>query len=156
MKNHQIINFWHRFLDSLPEENKDSYKDFSVWHFCDNEEDANALVELVVRGIKTATCSLLWSYETEGELPPSPGAISIITNWAGEPLCIIVTRDVKIVPFGEVKKDHARREGEGDKSLAYWRKAHWDVFSRECIKIGKEAKEDMPLVCEQFELIYLK
>lgn len=156
MKDKSILKYWRAFLDSLPEEKRNLYKDYSVWHFCDNQKGANDLVDLVLRGIKTATCSLLWSYETEGELPPNPGEISVVTNWVGEPLCIIVTREVKVVPFIEVEEEHAFNEGEGDRSLAYWRKVHWDVFSRECAKIGKKAQEDMPLVCEQFELVYPK
>ena len=84
----------------------------------------------------------------EGELLPNLGEISIITNWTGKPICIIKTVDVKIVPFLEVTREHAFREGEGDRSLTYWRKVHWEVFSRECTKIGKKPQKDMPLVCE--------
>ena len=152
----RIAQFWQSFLDSLPAVKRISYKKYSVWHFCNNEKDANELVDLVLQRKKTATCGLLWSYEMEGEILPKTGEISIITTWVGEPMCIIETSDVKITPFEDVKEEHALKEGEGDLSLAYWRRVHWEVFSRECAKIGKEACEDMPLVCEQFELIYLK
>jgi uncharacterized protein YhfF len=42
----------------------------------------------------------------------------------------------------------ARDEGEGDRSLAYWRGAHREYFGRQ----GKFS-EDMMLMCERFRLV---
>ena len=47
-----------------------------------------------------------------------------------------------------------RFRGEGDLSLAYWREAHKNFFSRVLPKIGKQFSEEMPLICERFRLIY--
>ncbi|NEQ26775.1 MAG: ASCH domain-containing protein, partial [Microcoleus sp. SIO2G3] len=44
--------------------------------------------------------------------------------------------------------------GEGDRSLEYWREAHWRYFSRVLPKIGKEPTIDMLLVCERFKVVY--
>ncbi|MGO1528704.1 MAG: ASCH domain-containing protein, partial [Senegalia sp. (in: firmicutes)] len=43
---------------------------------------------------------------------------------------------------------------EGDKSLEYWRKAHINFFSRELEKYDIEFSEDMPVVFEEFEVVY--
>lgn len=48
----------------------------------------------------------------------------------------------------------AAAEGEGDRSLAYWRAAHWRYFSRTLLTISRAPAEDMPLVCERFRLLY--
>jgi uncharacterized protein YhfF len=61
---------------------------------------------------------------------------------------------VTTVPFEAVTESFAAAEGEGDKSLRYWRKAHWSYFSRECQRLGKEPSCRMPVVCERFEVIY--
>ena len=127
---------------------------YEVWHFCDNEESANHLVQLVLQGIKTATCGLVWSYAAESGKLPEKGDISIITNWKGEPLCIIETTQAAIKAFNEVDARHAYEEGEGGRSLDYWRKVHWDVFSRECAALGKDPREDMPLLCERFRVLF--
>ncbi len=127
----------------------------ATWHFCDNQEDADELGDLVRRGIKTATCSLLWLYEAEDERVPEPGDLSIITGWDGRPLSIIETTEVTIRPYNQVDAPFAHDEGEGDRSLAYWRAAHWRFFSRECATIGRAPAEDMPLVCERFRAVYL-
>jgi uncharacterized protein YhfF len=56
--------------------------------------------------------------------------------------------------YDEVDAKFAYEEGEGDRSLEYWRDAHWRFFSRTLPTIGKEPSVDMPLVCERFRVIY--
>ncbi|MDH4136786.1 MAG: ASCH domain-containing protein [Anaerolineae bacterium] len=145
--------FWQAYLASLPEGVEPS-SSYEAWSFCDNEEAANELGDLVKAGIKTATCSLVWEYEAEHEELPQVGDISLITNWDGDPLCIIETIEVQVKAFNEVEKEFAYDEGEGDRSLVYWRKVHWDVFSKECFVIGREPTETMPLVCERFRVVF--
>ncbi|HAS8183051.1 ASCH domain-containing protein, partial [Vibrio vulnificus] len=50
--------------------------------------------------------------------------------------------------------EFAALEGEGDKTLAWWREAHWNFFSRECVELGISPSEDMLLVLEQFKVVY--
>ncbi|MDE6936253.1 MAG: ASCH domain-containing protein [Oscillospiraceae bacterium] len=38
------------------------------------------------------------------------------------PLAAIRTERVTVLPYRDVGGEHARREGEGDLSLAYWRR----------------------------------
>ncbi len=68
--------------------------------------------------------------------------------------CVIRTTAVEIVPFDAVDADFAYDEGEGDRSLEYWRDAHWAYFTQELAGLGLEATHDMPEVCERFEVIY--
>jgi len=155
-KQSEVEALWQACLVSLPEWSESPPGSFEVWSFCDNEEDANELGDLVKAGIKVATCSLVWAYEAENEELPKVGDISIITNWDGEPLCVIETTEVQVKMFNEVDERFAYDEGEGDRSLAYWRKVHWDVLSRECSTIGREPTETMPLLCERFRVIFPK
>lgn len=82
------------------------------------------------------------------------GDYSVVTTWEGEPVCVIETTEIQLKNYNEVGEKLAYDEGEGDRSLAYWRKVHWDCFTRECSLIGREPKESMPLVCERFILRY--
>jgi uncharacterized protein YhfF len=70
------------------------------------------------------------------------------------PVCIIETTEVSIKPYNQVDAAFAFEEGEGDRSLEYWREAHWRFFSRTLPKIVKEPTQDMPLVCEQFRVVF--
>jgi uncharacterized protein YhfF len=115
---------------------------------------AHELAELVVRGVKTATAGLLWEYEVEGEPLPQSGDISIILDGAGRPVCVIETVQVEVKPFNQVDAAFAYDEGEGDRSLNFWREAHWRFFSRACGPIGRAPSETMPVVCERFRVMY--
>jgi len=142
------------YLRTIGEDPSSTSKRYSVWHFCDNEEDADELAWLVLAGRKRATASVLWAYQANEPLP-QVGEYSVITNWAGEAQCIIRTNQVEVVPFNQVTAEHAAAEGEGDLSLAYWREVHWRVFSRELAASGKPASETMPVICEAFEVLFL-
>lgn len=146
--------FWDAYRAALPDAQRPPAAPPEAWYFCDNAHDADELAALVVAGIKTATASLHWAYYAENERVPQPGDLSIITNWAGEPQCIIEITDVQIVPFNAVDAQQAYEEGEGDRSLEFWRRVHWDFFSRECAAIGRTPTETMPVVCERFRVVY--
>jgi uncharacterized protein YhfF len=66
----------------------------------------------------------------------------------------IETTAVDIVAFDAVSAEFAAIEGEGDASLDYWRRVHWDYFGRECARIGHEPCVAMPVVCERFIVVY--
>ena len=137
---------WERFCE------KSGIKaDYDDWAFGGAPD---ALAELVLNGIKTATASAYPLYEQEQEPLPKAGDYSVILNTKGEAVCIIRTTKVYVMPFREVSADHAFREGEDDRSLESWRKVHWDFFTREMNNEGLPFDEDMPVVCEEFMRVY--
>ena len=69
-------------------------------------------------------------------------------------VCVIQTHKVTVVPFSEVTAEHAYKEGEGDKSLDYWREVH-EKFFAECLnEVGLKFTSDMKVVCEEFAVVY--
>ena len=112
------------------------------------------LAQLVLEGIKVATASAYPLYEQEGEMLPQEGSYSVILNARDEAVCIIRTTKVYCRPFLDVSDEHARKEGEGDQSLDYWREVHRDFFTREMEAAGLAFDENMPVVCEEFLRVY--
>jgi uncharacterized protein YhfF len=108
----------------------------------------------VLAGTKTATGSLLWSYEADGKRLPEAGDHSIVTAGADDPVCIIETSEVRIVAFDEAGAEWARDGGEGDRSLATWRELYWRYIVSECGRIGREPSPQAPLVMERFRVVY--
>jgi uncharacterized protein YhfF len=149
-----IQTYWQTFLDSLPADSPLRQAPYTAEPFGDSPALADELAALVVAGIKTATCSAVWDWEAEGESLPQAGLLSIVLDGKNQPICIIETTEVTIRPYNQVDAQFACDEGEGDRSLTYWREAHWRFFSRVLPKIGREPAQDMPLVCERFRLIY--
>jgi uncharacterized protein YhfF len=147
-----VLPFWQDFLTSSGADRAaDFYESF---FFADSEDVANHLGELVLVGVKRATAALVWGLEAQGKRPPRPGDLSIVTDWAGKPMCIIETTATDVVAFEDVTAEFAATEGEGDKSLEFWRRVHWEFFSRECAQIGREPSAQMPVLCETFTVIY--
>ena len=115
---------------------------------------ADELGALIASGTKTAACSALWEYEAEGEPLPKVGSKTIVVDGNGNPFCIVEMTEVEVVPYDRVDARFAYEEGEGDRSLAYWRDEHWRFFSRTLPNVGREPTTEMPLVCERFRVIY--
>lgn len=132
-----------------------------AWAFGDSPELADELLALVLAGTKTATASALWEYEAEGEPLPQEGDLSIILDGRGHPRALVRTTAVRVVPFAEVDAEHARLEGEGDRSLESWRASHRAVLGRRLAVRGasvggapdddSQFDEALPVVLERFE-----
>ena len=101
-----------------------------MWAFGDNPELADELLALVLSGAKTATADLVVTYEEAGEPIPVVGDLSIVLDGAGAPRALLRTTKVDVVPFSAVTAEHARLEGEGDRTLATWRAEHERYWRR--------------------------
>lgn len=124
-----------------------------AWSFGGSPEEADALLDLVLDGTKTATSGALWDYEHESEPLPEQGTLSILLDGSDRPRALIEATEVAVVPFDEVGEEHARLEGEGDRSLAHWREVH-ERFFVDVATHGRGFVPDMPVVLEQFRVLY--
>lgn len=139
---------WERFQAACPAARGSGYE---AWAF---GADEDALAALVITGQKTATASAHALYGLENQPLPATGAYSVVLNARGEAVCIIKTTRVYVTPFCQVSQAHAYKEGEGDRSLAYWRAAHKAFFS-ECLSAaGMAFDERTGVVCEEFACVY--
>jgi uncharacterized protein YhfF len=142
------------YLRSLSESERKKYHSFSSDYFCADEHNANLCAELIRIGQKTATCSLNHWYESGEEPMPRVGHLMVVVDWNRKPVCIIEIDSVTKCKYCEVTSEFAHAEGEGDRSLKWWRKAHWDFFSEECNELGIQPNENMVLILERFHLVY--
>jgi uncharacterized protein YhfF len=115
--------------------------------------EADALLALVLDGTKTATAGALWDYEHEGETLPRVGDLAILLDGAQRPRGLIEVTQVQVVPYDEVTAEHARLEGEGDLSLAYWRDVH-ERFFAEVATHGRGFVPTMPVLIQRFRVLY--
>lgn len=106
--------------------------------------------------IKQATSESLWWFQTNNTRLPTVGDLAIVTYWDSQLKAIIKTTGVQIVKFKDVTADFAYTEGEGDRSLAYWEKVHWDHYTEEMRPYSKYPEPEMDIVYEYFETIWPK
>lgn len=106
--------------------------------------DNDKLIELVLSGKKTATSSL---YDKASLPVISEESIIIFDN--EKEACVVRTKGYKIIRFGDVTEDMAFLEGEGDLSLRYWKKVHYEFFKSQDDKFNEDSK----IIFEEFEVI---
>lgn len=122
------------------------------WHFELTEKACNSLLDLVLKGQKRATSSSLAAFEFGDEIMPKEGELSVITDWDGNPRCVVRTKKLHILPYEEITYDLAKLEGE-DETLASWKRSHERFFTREGEMLGYHFSPQMPVVFEEFEVV---
>jgi len=106
------------------------------------------LVAAVLNGHKTATASLLSEYEPVTTEPqPVVGQHYMMVGYDDEPIAIVETTDVRIVPCKEIDLQFARDEGEGFESVAAWLAAHERFWQ------GQVITHETPIVCQRFRVV---
>ena len=155
MESKEVVQaFWQAYCATRPDPGVCLHGSYDAWSFGDSARLTDELGGLVLSGAKTATAGLMWEDEYFGWETPVVGGKTIILDGENRPLCVIETTDVVIEPFDDVDETFARREGEGFESVDDWRRAHWRYFSRRCAEIGKEPSEQIPVLCQQFRVVY--
>ena len=124
---------------------------YEAWSF---GEAPDKLADLVLQKIKTATCSAYDLYLINNEPLPQAGDHSVILNSNDDAICIIKTLKVYVTAFNQVSEEHAFKEGEGDRSLEYWRQVHKSFLTNELASVHKTFDENIKVVCEEFEVVY--
>ena len=112
------------------------------------------LAELVAKGVKTATASAYDEYVHYEEELPKVGDLDMVLDGQGQAVAIIETTKVTVLPFRDVSADHAYKEGEGDRSLTYWRQVHEELFTKWLADIGLTFSPESKVVLEEFHVVY--
>lgn len=111
-----------------------------TWHFGINNDE---LVKLVLSGSKTATSCIY-----KENLLPKIGDREILIFDNEKKACITVIKKIIITEFKDVTEELAFLEGEGDKSLEYWKKVHFEYFK----SIKPDFNENDKILFEIFEV----
>ncbi|MFR7300704.1 ASCH domain-containing protein [Streptococcus pneumoniae] len=143
----------------IPQEMWNKYKqinpligdEIDAWAF---GVEPDLLADLVFKGEKTATASAYDLYVLEDEPLPQVGTFDIILDSQNQSVCIVEITKVSVELFNQVSAQHAFKEGEGDKSLAYWRQVHEDFFTNYLGEVGLTFTPESKVVLEEFRKVY--
>ena len=116
--------------------------------------EPDLLADLVFTGEKTATASACDLYAVGDEPLPQEGTFDVILDSQDQAVCIIEITKVTVIPFKQVSAEHAFKEGEGDKSLNYWRQVHEEFFTEWMAEAGLSFSEETGVVLEEFRKVY--
>lgn len=111
--------------------------------------EAEQLARAVLAGQKTTATSMLWQYDDDIPLPEK-GDLAIVLDGAGTPRALILTTEVRVVPFSDVDEAHALGESA---SLEAWRNEQ--AAAATAADDGNHPlTPDTPMVLERYELLY--
>ncbi len=127
--------------------------EIDAWQF---GAEADLLAQLVLEGTKTATASAYDLYAVDDDPLPEVCSYDVVLDSKDQAVCIIQIKKVSVVPFKEVSAEHAFKEGEGDKSLAYWRDVHEEFFKPYYEEYSLTFTSESLIVLEEFEVVYPK
>ena len=146
----EIKSFWNSFISKNPSlEYLSNYK-YEAFNFGDSKKMADEIGELVLAGKKIATSSLLRAYSGYEDELPKIADYSVLCDGNECPIGVTYTTDLRLVPFIEVGEQHAYEEGEGDRTLKFWRKEHLEFFQR---NYPGFVETDL-VICERFQVVF--
>lgn len=126
---------------------------YEIFAFGNTKEHADELADLVLEEKKTGTSSGYELYQMDNEPLPKVGDYSVVVNSSKVPIGIIQIVEVLILPWKEITEELAATEGEGDLSLMYWQKGHYNYFKPYYKEHGLLLNEETKIVFERFQLV---
>ncbi len=112
------------------------------------------LAALVVAGPKRATTSLLRWYGGGGERYPLAGDYFIVVDSQKVAACVCRMTHVGERAFADVDEAYAYAEGEGDRTLATWRRDHRAFFEAEATANDFSFDDSTHVVLETFTVLW--
>jgi uncharacterized protein YhfF len=114
-------------------------------------ESADHGAALILHGTKTATSSPFSDYP-DGCIPFA-GALSVLLDGRGDPVGIVETTRVEAVRFRDVTESMARAYGEGDRTLAWWRREIGGWYRDKAAREGCAFSEDDEILWEWIAVV---
>ena len=148
----EVHQFW---LESCKTHKIDSKSKYHASTFTDPKftNIGDGISYLALYGQKRATAHLLQDFEQNGTPRRASGDYWVLLSVSGLPMALLRMTKVEVKPFNQVDAAFAATEGEADLSLDHWTKVHRSYFQTQCEAWGIKWSEDLPTVCESFELI---
>lgn len=143
--------YWQKYQSTNKDIPKDAFIEASM---AGNEKIAEQLLDLYLKGKKTAGSSLVKDFLMAQDPLPKAGNYWIILNAQKKPKCIVKTISVEIHLFENIPERIAIAEGEGDLSLSYWKQEHQKFFASYFSELKIKDLNKEKIVTEFFKLVF--
>ena len=147
------LDLWEAYRAARPELATDAEPP-SVEQFGDHPELTDELLDLVLDGTKRATASLVAEFAAEGEPLPRVGSHWIACDSTGRPRAILRSTELRVAVIDQVDEAFASDEGEGDRTLAWWRDGHERYWRRATARLGFEWTPESEIILERFDVVW--
>lgn len=143
-------DFWQAFLEQTDAPENSYCSRYT--YFGSSEEESVEILEQLLRGEKTAVSHCVPYYIVTRSPMPKVGDYTMVTDFYGNPCCILETEQVAIEPVSEVTEELARRECQGD--LAAWQQRKAEEFQTLSKRAGFHYSEGLPVLMELVKVVF--
>lgn len=143
-------DFWTAFLEQtgVPE---NSYCG-RYTYFGSSEEASVEILEQLLRGEKTLISHCVPHYIVTRTPMPKVGDYTMVTDFYGNPCCILKTEDVTIVPLPEVEEGMILGECQGN--ITQWRQGKQEEFQAMAKQGGFHYSDELPVLLEHVVVVF--
>ncbi len=149
----QLDAFWQAAAAANPD--ADLAETYHVRWIGLDDETTEQIFELIASHDKTGTFTLPWIIERTDQPTPAVGDCIILIAYDGTPTQLVKLTDIVEVPFGEVTEEHTAIDGTPVRSLDIWKPMHTQYWNALLSPWSLTVSEDMPVLIEKFELLYV-
>ena len=141
---------WQRYLKTHPQA-EDAL--VSSYYFGETKEEANAAVTRICLGEKTGCISFPQSFEVQGVPCPQRGDYAVITDFAGNGICVIQILWVEELTLPQAYPVY-RRMDRVEESPQQWLAQKQAQQQQVCRELDLPWQEEMPVLLESFRVVF--
>lgn len=143
-------DFWSAFLEQT-DTPENSYCSRHTY-FGTGQEEAVDILEQLLRGEKTAISHCIPHYIVTRTPMPKQGDYTMVTDFYGNPCCILKTAGVVIEPLPGLPEDIAAMEAQGNYEV--WLERKKEEFRTLAKKSGFHFSDELPILMEIVEVVF--
>lgn len=143
-------DFWQAFLEQTGA--PDNLWCSRYTYFGDSQEASVDILEQLLRGEKTAISHCIPHYIVTRAPMPKAGDYTMVTDFYGNPCCILRTEGVVIEPVNEISADISRRECQGSPEI--WLSRKQEEFKALAKGSGFHYSDGLPVLMELVTVVF--
>lgn len=143
-------DFWAAFLEQTDAPENSYCSRYT--YFGTGEAESVEILEQLLRGEKTAISHCVPYYIVTRSPMPKAGDYTMVTDFYGNPCCILRCTGVVIEPVNELSEDVAKLECQGE--LPAWREKKAEEFQALSKRAGFHYNEGLPVLMELVEVVF--
>lgn len=121
-------------------------------YFGESQEESVNILEQLLRGEKTAISHCIPHYIVTHAPMPKIGDYTMVTDFYGNPCCILRTEGVVIEPVNELGEEISARECQGNHEA--WLARKREEFRALSKRSGFHYNEGLPILMELVEVVF--
>ncbi len=144
-------DFWETFLEETGTPENTVMQNCT--YFGNSEEESVEILEQLLRGEKTAVGHCVAAYLATNQRMPKVGDYGMVTDYYGNPCCILHTLEVTIEPLPDIPAELRQAECPG-LSGETWLARKQQEFQDLSRRFGFHFHPELPLLMETVEKVY--